>query len=100
MINPRLSKKLADHTCVGSETCEKCGQDMAVLRMDGGISLEGPVKLRFIVVLNDDDGVPTLATRNAWTDRADAQRYADACAQGRKPMVVICPRGVEFREVK
>lgn len=41
-----------------------------------------------------------LACRNAWTNREDAERYADACSRSRLPLVVECPRGVEFRTVE
>lgn len=63
---------------------------------------------RYIVVMLDDEPhchcgcCPqsyVLACRNAWTTRKEAERYADACAESRRAIVVECPRGVDFREV-
>ena len=38
-----------------------------------------------------------LATRTAWTNRSDAEKYAASVHESRKPLVVECPLGVDFR---
>lgn len=51
---------------------------------------------KFIVILLEG-GQYLLATRTAWDTREEAEKYAATCSPSRKPIVVECPRGVEFR---
>lgn len=62
----------------------------------------------YIVILLDDEPQYAwsrpqryiLATRTTFPTYEIAEGYAEHCAESRKPIVVECPRGVDFRHLE